>query len=135
MSTPVNQHPDGNLAKLESQFFTFKENVEAQLQSLSYKLFEQNNIINSNKQELCKLNCENLHLRSCISELEVKLLSTNTSNANSSLGLDSQMVKENALPTVNADICITSSGCSPETNNSHGNVNQPTVDSDLDPPS
>ena len=52
MSTPVNQHPDGNLAKLESQFFTFKENVEAQLQSLSYKLSEQNNIINSNKQEL-----------------------------------------------------------------------------------
>ncbi|CAB4025434.1 Hypothetical predicted protein, partial [Paramuricea clavata] len=25
-------------------------------------------------------------------------------------------------------------GCSPETNNSYGNVNQPTVDSDLDPP-
>ena len=26
MSTPVKQHPDGNLAKLESQFFIFKEN-------------------------------------------------------------------------------------------------------------
>ncbi|CAB3984845.1 Hypothetical predicted protein [Paramuricea clavata] len=44
------------------------------------------------------------------------------------------MVKENAFPTVNADVCITSSGCSLETNNSHENVNQPTVDSDLDPP-
>ncbi|CAB3986655.1 Hypothetical predicted protein [Paramuricea clavata] len=44
------------------------------------------------------------------------------------------MVKENAFPTVNADVCIISSGCSPETNNSHENVNQPTVDSDLDPP-
>lgn len=134
LSTPVKQHTDGNLAKLESQFFTFKENVEVQLQSLSYKLSEQNNIINSNKQELCKLNCENLHLKSCISELEMKLLSTNTSNANSSLGLYSQMVKVNALPTVNADVRITSSGCVPETNNSQGNVNQSIVDSDLDPP-
>ena len=134
MSTPSNRHTDGNLAKLESQFFTFKESVEAQLQNLSYKLSEQNNIIKSKKQELCKLNCENLHLKSCISELEVKLLSTNTSNANCSLDLESLMVKENAFPTVNADVCITSGGSSSETNNSHENVNQPTVDSDLDPP-
>ena len=89
---------------------------------------------NSDKQELCNLNFETLHLESCISELEVKLRSKNSSNANSSLGLDSQMVKENAFRTVNADVCITSSGCSPETNNCHGNVNQPTEDSDLDPP-
>ena len=84
-STPSNRHTDGNLAKLESQFFTCKESVEAQLQNLSYKLSEQNNIIKLNKQELCKLNSENLHLKSCISELEVKLLSANALNVNCSL--------------------------------------------------
>ena len=97
MSTPSNRHTDGNLAKLESQFFTFKESVEAQLQNLSYKLSEQNNIIKLNKQELCKLNSENLHLKSCISELEVKLLSANALNANCSLDLESPIVKENAF--------------------------------------
>ena len=104
------------------------------MQSLSYKLPEQNNIINSNKQEPCKLNCEYLHLKSCISELEVKLLSTNTSNANCSLGLYGEMVKENSLPTVNADVSITSSGYSRETNKIQRNVNQQTVNSELDPP-
>ena len=119
---------------MNRNFSYLRKIFEAQLQSLSYKLSEQNNIIISNKQELCKLNCENLHLKSCFSELEVKLLSTNTSNANCSLGLYSEMIKEKSLPTVNADVCINSSGCSPETNNSQRNVNQPTVDSDLDPP-
>ena len=37
------------------------------------------------------------------------------------MGLYCQMVKENAFPTVNADVCITSIVCSPETNNSQGN--------------
>ena len=126
MSTPSNRHTDGNLAKLESQFFTFKESVEAQLQNLSYKLSEQNNIIKLNKQELCKLNSENLHLKSCISELEVKLLSANELNANCSLDLESPMVKENAFPTVNADACIVPRGCSLETKNSQKDVVQPT---------
>ena len=112
MSTPSNRHTDGNLAKLESQFFTFKESVEAQLQNLSYKLSEQNIIIKLNKQELCKLSSENLHLKSCISELEVKLLSANALNANCSLDLESPMVEENAFPTVNADACIVRRGCS-----------------------
>ncbi|CAB3982124.1 Hypothetical predicted protein [Paramuricea clavata] len=44
------------------------------------------------------------------------------------------MVNENAFSTLKTDVCITSSGCSPETNNSHENVNQPTMDLDLDPP-
>ena len=52
MSTPSIRHTDGNLAKLKSQFFAFKESAEAQLQNLSHKLSEQNNIIKSNKQEL-----------------------------------------------------------------------------------
>ncbi|CAB4036726.1 Hypothetical predicted protein [Paramuricea clavata] len=44
------------------------------------------------------------------------------------------MVKEKSLPTVNADVCITSSGCSREINNSQRNVNQPTADFNHDPP-
>ena len=133
MFTPSNRHTDGNLAKLESQFFTFKESVEAQLQNLSYKLSEQNNIIKLNKQELCKLNSENLHLKSCISELEVKLLSANALNANCSLHLESPMVNENAFSTVNADACIVPRDCSLETKSTQKDVGQPTVDSDLDP--
>ena len=133
MSTPSNRNTDGNLAKFESQFFMFKESVEAQLQNLSYKLSEQNNIIKLNKQELCKLNSENLHLKSCISELEVKLLSANALNAICSLDVESPMVEENAFPTLNADACIVRKGCSLETKNSQKDVGQPTVDSDLDP--
>ena len=133
MTTPSNRHIDGNLAKLELQFFTFKESVEAQLQNLSHKLSEQNNIIKSNKQELCKLNSENLHLKSCISELEVKLLSANALNANCSLHLESPTVNENAFPTVNADACIALRDCPLEAKSTQKDVGQPTVDSDLDP--
>ena len=114
-SAPAQRRSEENLPKLEVQFLTFKENVTTQLQVLSCKLFKQNNTINISKQELCKLTCENLHLKSRISELEGRLSPKNTTNGISDLSLCEKIVKGNTILTANIDACAVSSRLSPET--------------------
>ena len=115
MSTPVQRGPEVDWSKLGAQFLSFKGNVEAQLQVLSCKLSEQNNIINASKQEICKLNGENLHLKPRISELEAKLLLVNTSNVTSGLDVCGERFNGNTILNKNADACVTAIGCLPET--------------------
>jgi hypothetical protein len=87
-----------------------------QPQLLYLKLFEQNNTININKQELCKLTCENLHLKSRILELKGRLSPKNTTNRISDLSLCEKIVKGNTILTANIDACAVSSRLSPGTN-------------------
>ena len=54
---------------MEARFFIFKEKIESEMVNLLEKLSEQVKIINTSKQDLCRLNRENLTLKSRISEL------------------------------------------------------------------
>ena len=65
--------------------------------NLSEKLSEQVKIINTSKQDLCRLNRENLTLKSQISELEGKVFSIEKSHGNRNKSINSEMVKENPV--------------------------------------
>jgi hypothetical protein len=56
-------------------FFIFKEKIESEMVNLLENLSEQVKIINTSKQDLCRLTRENLTLKSRISELEGKVFS------------------------------------------------------------
>jgi hypothetical protein len=58
---------------MEERFCTFKVNIESTVTALKAKLSEQTQIIAENKQELCKLASDNLHLRTRLAELEEKV--------------------------------------------------------------
>ena len=58
---------------MEARFFIFKEKIESEMVNLLEKLSEQVKIINTSKQDLCRLNGENLTLKSRISKLEGKV--------------------------------------------------------------
>ena len=69
-STPSRPQIDANSGIMEEQFCTFKEKFELEIAILQTKLSDQTRIINENKQDICKLVGENLHLRSRLAELE-----------------------------------------------------------------
>ena len=71
-------------SSLEARFSTFKQKIESEMLGLLIKLFEQEKIITSSKQQLCKLRGENLNLKSRISKLEEKLSSIDESLENCS---------------------------------------------------
>jgi hypothetical protein len=64
------------------------------------KLSEQVKIINTSKQDLCRLNGENLTLKSRISELEGKVFSIEKSHGNRNKSINSEMVKENPVNSI-----------------------------------
>ena len=73
-STPFQQRADDIPTIAEAQLLTFKEKIESQIEKLLTKVSEQNYIINTNKQELCRLGNENLNLKSRITDLEEKMM-------------------------------------------------------------
>lgn len=74
-STPFKQREDDNITTIKVLFDNFKEKVEYEISNLLGKLTKQDETINTNKQDICKLREENLHLKSRISELEGKMAS------------------------------------------------------------
>lgn len=59
-----------NLAKMEANFFIFREKVESQITDLLDKLSEKDKIIEKHDEDLCKLREQNLNLKSRIAKLE-----------------------------------------------------------------
>ena len=72
-STPYQRRVYDNSVTMEARFFIFKEKIESEMVNLLEKLSEQVKIINTSKQDLCRLNRENLTLKSRISEREGKV--------------------------------------------------------------
>ena len=81
-----------------------------QIQSLLTKLFEQDESIKSSKQELCRLNGENLNLKSRIVDLEAKVFSMEKSHGNKSHNPHAILNKDKPLnPSINDNDIITTS--------------------------
>ena len=113
-STPSRPLFDAHPGITEEQFCTFKEKFESEMAILRSKLVDQARIINENKQDICKLVGENLHLKSRLAELETNvhskvLLNTVSevrSDANTSCGTNSihpqpdESTKIDQLPVV-----------------------------------
>ena len=78
-SSLLQQHVEANHEIIEARFTTFKQKIESEMLGLLTKLSEQEKIITSSKQQLCKLLGENLNLKSRISKLEEKLSSIDES--------------------------------------------------------
>jgi hypothetical protein len=75
-SAPFQQREgDNNTTTIKALFDMFKEKVEYEISNLLAKLTKQDETINTNKQEICKLREQNLHLKSRISKLEGKMAS------------------------------------------------------------
>ncbi|CAB4025634.1 Hypothetical predicted protein [Paramuricea clavata] len=74
-STPFKQRESDNATTKNALFDNFKEKVEYEISNLLAKLTKQDETININKQDICKLREENLHLKSRISKLEEKMAS------------------------------------------------------------
>ncbi|CAB4024879.1 hypothetical protein EIN_082550 [Paramuricea clavata] len=72
-STPFKQRESDNATTKNALFDNFKEKVEYEISNLLAKLTKQDETININKQDICKLREENLHLKSRISKLEEKM--------------------------------------------------------------
>ena len=83
-SSLLQQRAEANPETIEARFSTFKQKIESEMLGLLTKLSEQEKIITSSKQQLCKLRGENLNLKSRISKLEEKLSSADESLENSS---------------------------------------------------
>ena len=81
---------------MEARFFIFKEKIESEMVNLSEKLSEQVKIINTSKQDLCRLNRENLTLKS----LEGKVFSIEKSHGNRNKSINIEMVKENPVNSI-----------------------------------
>ncbi|CAB3988981.1 Hypothetical predicted protein [Paramuricea clavata] len=69
-STPFKQCKSDSATIKNALFDNFKEKVECEISNLLAKLTKQDETININKQDICKLREENLHLKSRISKLE-----------------------------------------------------------------
>jgi hypothetical protein len=75
-STLFQQREGDNTTTIKALFdISFKEKVEYEISNLLAKLTKQDETINTNKQDKCKLREENLHLKSRISKLEGKMAS------------------------------------------------------------
>ena len=83
-SSLLQQRVEANPETIEARFSTFKQKIESEMLGLLTKLSEQDKIITSSKQQLCKLRGENLNLKSRISKLEEKLSGIDESLENSS---------------------------------------------------
>ena len=83
-SSLLQQRAEANPETIEARFSTFKQKIESEMLGLLTKLSEQEKIITSSKQQLCKLRGENLNLKSRVSKLEEKLSSVDESLENSS---------------------------------------------------
>jgi hypothetical protein len=68
-STPFKQREGDNTTTIKALFDIFKEKVEYEISNLLAKLNKKDETINTNKQDICKLREENLHLKSRISKL------------------------------------------------------------------
>ena len=62
-STPIKMHTTDSLTSMQDQFKTFKEKIESTVTLLVNKISQQSQIIDQNKQEICKLRNDNLHLK------------------------------------------------------------------------
>ena len=69
-SGPLQQSEDDKLISMETRFSIFKNEIKSQIVNLSTRISVQDEIIETSKQELCKLRTDNLNLRSRIVELE-----------------------------------------------------------------
>jgi hypothetical protein len=74
-STPFKQREGDNTTTIKALFDIFKEKVEYEILNLLAKVTKQDESINTNKQDICKLREENLHLKSRISKSEGKMAS------------------------------------------------------------
>ena len=72
-STPFKMHTTDSLTSMQDQFKTFKEKIESTVTLLVNKISQQSQIIDQNKQEICKLTNDNLHLKSHVVDLELKI--------------------------------------------------------------
>jgi hypothetical protein len=99
-STPLQQRVNDNSVTMEARFFMFKEKIESEMVNLLEKLSEQVKIINTSKQDLCRLNRENLILKLRISELKGKVFSIEKSHGNRNKSINSEMVKENPVNSI-----------------------------------
>ena len=72
-STPFKMHTTDSLMFMQDQFKTFKKKIESTMALLANKISQQTQIIDQNKQEICKLKNDNLHLKSRVADLELKI--------------------------------------------------------------
>ena len=72
-STPFKMHTTDSLMSMQDKFKTFKEKIESTVTLLVNKMSQQTQIIEQNKQEICKLTNDNLHLKSRVADLELKI--------------------------------------------------------------
>ena len=71
-STPFKMHTTDSLMSMQDQFKTFKEKIESTVTLLVNKISNQTQIIDQNKQDICNLTNDNLHLKSRVADLESK---------------------------------------------------------------
>ncbi len=72
-STPFQIRADKCPGIIAKEFSSFKEKTEIEFAALRAKLSEHNDIFYKSEQKLCKLIIENLHLKSRIDDLEMKV--------------------------------------------------------------
>ena len=118
--TPIKKHATDNLTSLQEQFKIFKEKLESTVSHLVNKISQQTQIIDQNKQKICKLANDNLHLKSRVAELESIVFSTKdesiilikpTTDANISHNLS----ENTPQPVVSTELSKLKDDCRPAT--------------------
>ena len=117
-STPFNMHTTDSLTTMQDQFKTFKEKIESTVKLLVNKISQQTQIIDQNKQEICKLTNDNLNLKSRVADLELKIFpkkdeSTILINSSKNTNITHNLLENTSQPVVLEELSKLKDGCRP----------------------
>ena len=107
-STPFKMHTTDSLMSMQDQFKIFKEKIESTVTLLVTKISQQTQIIDQNKQDICKLTNDNLHLKSRIADLESKIFPKKDEsiiliNSSKNTNIAHSLLENTSQPVVSTD--------------------------------
>ena len=121
-STPFKMHTTDSLTSMQDQFKTFKEKIESTVTLLVNKISQQSQIIDQNKQEICKLRNDNLHLKSRVADLELKIFPKKDEsiiliNSSENINITHNLLENTSQPVVSTELSKLKDGCRPTSHN------------------
>ena len=121
-STPFKMHTTDSLTSMQDQFKTFKEKIESTVTLLVNKISQQSQIIDQNKQEICKLRNDNLHLKSRVADLELKIFPKKDEsiiliNSSENTNITHNLLENTSQPVVSTELSKLKDGCRPTSHN------------------
>ena len=121
-STPFKMHTTESLTFMQDQFKTFKEKIESTVALLANKISQQSQIIDQNKQEICKLKNDNLLLKSCVADLELKIFPKKDEsiiliNTSKNTNITHNSLENTSQPVVSTELNKLKDDCRPTSHN------------------